>query len=219
MNADRPLFALPLLLVMAACQTNQKPAAVASVEVVEEKRPEWQTVATPADQVRLQGLNNAWNQALADARRGGFAKALETEGELLQGDASLPRAAPPPGSYRCRIIKMGAATPRRGRGFEAFKPFFCFIGVDGTERLSITKQTGSQRPGGYLWDTDTTKRLIFLGSVALGNEEMPLGYGEDPKRDMAGVFERYDDFRYRLVVPWPQDGAKLHVFEFIPVSD
>jgi hypothetical protein len=34
---------------------------------------------------------------------------------------------------------------------------------------------------------------------------------------MAGVFERYGDYRYRLVVPWPRQDSKLDVFELIPV--
>ena len=52
-------------------------------------------------------------------------------------------------------------------------------------------------------------RLIFLGSLALGNEEEARAYGDDPKRDMAGVFERIAPFVWRLVIPFPQDGAKL----------
>ena len=63
------------------------------------------------------------------------------------------------------------------------------------------------------------RRLVFLGSLALGDEEQPLAYGEDAKRDMAGIFERIGPFRWRLVIPWPQDGAKLNVFELTPVVD
>ena len=36
---------------------------------------------------------------------------------------------------------------------------------------------------------------------------------------MAGIFERIAPFRWRLVIPWPQDGAKLNVFELTPVSE
>jgi len=208
---------LLLLPLLSACQSAlEKKTELATVSVEEEKEPEWQNVATPDDQERIATLSSAWAAALADARTGRFTQQISSEGALLDPDAALPRAAPPPGSYRCRIIKLGAASPRRGRGFEAFKPFFCFVGVEG-EQLSITKQTGSQRPGGYLWDTEDTKRLIFLGSMALGNEDAPKAYGEDNSRDMAGVFERYGDFQYRLLVPWPKDGTKLHVFEMKPL--
>jgi hypothetical protein len=84
--------------------------------------------------------------------------------------------------------------------------------------LTIVKQTGSQRPAGQLWDDDDAKRLVFLGSLTLGDEEQPLAYGDDPKRNMAGVFERIAPFRWRLVIPWPQNDAKLDVFELTPVD-
>ena len=70
-----------------------------------------------------------------------------------------------------------------------------------------------------MWEDDNPTRLIFLGSLALGDEEAPLAYGDNPKRDMAGIFERTGPFRWRLVIPWPQDGSKLHVFELTPVAD
>jgi hypothetical protein len=180
-----------------------------------EEEPEWRKVATTEDVGRLERLGGAWNEALADARKGGFSRQVSAEGALLRPDAGLPRAAPPPGSYRCRVIKLGALKAG-SRAFTAHKPFFCFVGVS-KDQLSITKQTGTQRPGGYLWDTDETRRLIFLGSMALGNEDNPLPYGENAARDMAGVFERYDDFRYRLVVPWPRQDSKLDVFELVPL--
>jgi hypothetical protein len=70
-----------------------------------------------------------------------------------------------------------------------------------------------------LWEDERPDRLIFLGSLALGNEEQPRAYGEDPKRDMAGVLERIGPFRWRLVIPWPQQGtSKLDVFELRPVE-
>lgn len=214
-----PLTGAALAFLLVGCQTSTKNTPAPTVVAEEIAVAEWQKVATAADQSRIERVDGAWALALADARKGGFARQLGAEGALLDPKAALPRAAPPPGSYRCRIIKIGAPAARRGRGFEAFKPFFCFVGVDDTERLSITKQTGSQRPGGYLYDTENTRQMIFLGSTALGDEDVPKAYGEDSRRDMAGVFERYGDFRYRLVVPWPQGDEKLHVFEFIPVPE
>jgi hypothetical protein len=43
-----------------------------------------------------------------------------------------------------------------------------------------------------------------------------LSYGEDPSRNMAGVFERVGPLRYRLVVPKPRGLAKLDVIELVP---
>ena len=85
--------------------------------------------------------------------------------------------------------------------------------------LTIVKQTGSQRPAGRLWEDDVADRLIFLGTLALADEDEPLAYGENPKRDMAGVFERVGPFRWRLVIPWPQSPSKLDVFELTPVAE
>jgi len=135
---------------------------------------------------------------------------------LLRPRAALPRPAPTPGSYNCRLIKLGAVTPKT-RAYESFKPFFCYVEVEG-DLLTIVKQTGSQRPAGRLWEDDDPTRLIFLGSLALGDEQQPLAYGDNPKRDMAGVLERIAPFRWRLVIPWPQGDSKLNVFELTPVA-
>jgi hypothetical protein len=114
------------------------------------------------------------------------------------------------------MIKLGKTTPD-GKAYESFKPFFCYVQLEG-DQLTIVKQTGSQRPAGRLWDDDDPNRMIFLGSLALGDEDQPLAYGDDPKRDMAGVFERIAPFRWRLVIPWPQSPQKLNVFELTPVD-
>ena len=119
-------------------------------------------------------------------------------------------------SYNCRLIKLGRATAK-DKAFETFKPFFCYVEVEG-DLLTIVKQTGSQRPAGRLCEDDNPERLIFLGSLALGSEYQPLAYGDDPKRDMAGVLERIGPFNWRLVIPWPQSTSKLDVFELTPVD-
>jgi hypothetical protein len=180
------------------------------------KSEAWMQIATAADESRLSRVGLAWQSALADAQRG-FAGEIRREGALLEPRAALPRPAPTPGSYNCRLIKLGKAG-EKGVAFERFKPFFCYVEVE-DELLTIVKQTGSQRPAGRLWEDDLPDRLIFLGSLALGDEQQPLAYGEDPKRDMAGVLERVGPFRWRLVIPWPQGTSKLDVFELTPVAD
>jgi hypothetical protein len=176
----------------------------------------WKGVATSADQDRLARLGLAWQSALSDARKEHGAE-IDKEGDLLRPRAALPRPEPTPGSYNCRLISLGSAAPD-SKPYESFKPFFCYVEVEG-DLLTIVKQTGSQRPAGRLWEDDDPTRLIFLGSLALGDEQQPLGYGDDPKRDMAGVFERVGPFRWRLVIPWPQSNSKLDVFELTPVAD
>ncbi|MEO8548172.1 MAG: DUF4893 domain-containing protein [Sphingomicrobium sp.] len=205
--------------ITGGCDTLRKegPKPVASVEVGPPlKSEEWIRIATAADESRIARMGLAWQSALADAKRG-FAADIRKEGPLLEPRAALPRPAPTPGSYNCRLIKLGQATAK-GVAFERFKPFFCYVQVE-DDLLTIVKQTGSQRPAGRLWEDDQPDRLIYLGSLALGDEQQPLAYGDDPKRDMAGVFERIAPFRWRLVIPWPQSTSKLDVFELTPVAD
>ena len=215
----RIIMAVSALALLAGCETKprgDRPRPVVSV-APPTKTDAWMAIASKADTQRLANITGAWAAGLADARKAGFLTAVRDEGTLLKTAAALPRPAPTPGSYNCRLIRLG----RMGKGkpvLEKFKPFFCYVEVDGA-LLTIVKQTGSSRPAGRLWEDDNDNRLIFLGSLALGDEEQPVAYGENAKRDMAGIFERIGPFQWRLVIPWPQDGAKLNVFELTPVVD
>jgi len=207
-----------LAVLAAGCVTKPKPppGVRPQVEVGPPLKSEaWRQVATAADEDRISRVGLAWQEGLADAKKTNAAD-VRREGKLLLPRAGLPRPAPTPGSYNCRLIKLGKATPK-SKAFESFKPFFCYVEVEG-DLLTIVKQTGSRRPAGRLWEDDDPNRLIFLGSLALGDEQQPLAYGDDPKRDMAGVLDRIGPFRWRLVIPWPQSTSKLDVFELTPVA-
>jgi uncharacterized protein DUF4893 len=209
-----------LALLTVGCETTKPtklpPGAHPVVEVgPPAKSQAWRQIATDQDEDRLARLDSAWQQALTEAGKS-FGPEIRKEGTLLRPGAALPRPALTPGSYNCRLIKLGQASPKT-RAFESFKPFFCYVEVEG-DLLTIVKQTGSQRPAGRLWEDDDSNRLIFLGSLTLGNEDQPLAYGDDPKRNMAGVLERIGPFRWRLVIPWPQSTSKLDVFELTPVA-
>jgi hypothetical protein len=206
--------------VAALCGCATKPALPPGlhprVEVGPPLKSEaWKAVATAEDKDRLSRVDVAWQEALDEARKADGAS-VRREGKLLQANAGLPRPDPTPGSYNCRLIKLGKATPK-SKSIETFKPFFCYVEVEG-DQLTIVKQTGSQRPAGRLWEDDDPRRLIFLGSLALGDETAPLAYGDDPKRNMAGVLQRIAPFKWRLVIPWPQSTSKLDVFELTPVD-
>lgn len=209
---------LALLALTGCAQFASKPKPQVIPSITAEpptKADRWRQVATPADRDRIERVGLAWASALQDARRA-FPREVRAEGDLLTPRAALARPAPTPGSYYCRLVKLGKAKPR-AVAFEKFKPFFCYVEVEG-DILTIVKQTGDTRPAGRLWEDDMSDRLIFLGSLALGNEEQPKAYGEDAKRDMAGVLERIGPFRWRLVIPWPQSSSKLDVFELRPVE-
>jgi len=219
-GSSRTRIAVPLALALLAggCQSKPKlpPGVTPSVEVAAPLKAElWKQVATAADEDRIARLGLAWQEALTEANKVA-AGDIRREGVLLRPRAGLPRPAPTPGSYNCRLIKLGKAAAK-ARAYESFKPFFCYVEVE-DDLLTIVKQTGSQRPAGRLWEDDDPSRLVFLGSLALGEEDQPLGYGDNPKRDMAGVLERIEPFRWRLVIPWPQSSSKLDVFELTPVT-
>ena len=214
------IFIISLVFVAAltGCETKQTlpPGVRASVEVGPPLKSEaWKAVATAADEDRIARLGLAWQEALADASKTNAAD-VRREGQLLLPRSGLPRPDPTPGSYNCRLIKLGKATAK-DKSYETFKPFFCYVEVE-DNLLTIVKQTGSQRPAGRLWEDDDATRLVFLGSLALGDETVPRAYGDDPKRDMAGVLDRIGPFRWRLVIPWPQSTSKLDVFELTPVD-
>ncbi|MFL6783576.1 MAG: DUF4893 domain-containing protein [Sphingomicrobium sp.] len=214
----RTAAAVVAAMLVASCATKPKPQP--GVRPVVEvgtplKSDAWKAVATAADEDRINRLGLAWQEALDDARKTD-ANEIRREGALLRPRAALPRPAPTPGSYNCRLIKLGKATAK-SKAFESFQPFFCYVEVEG-ELLTIVKQTGSQRPAGRLWEDDDPTRLVFLGSLALGDSQQPVAYGDDPRRDMAGVLERIAPFKWRLVIPWPQSTSKLDVFELTPVD-
>lgn len=203
--------ALSLLLFSgcAALRDTVPPQPVGTVEIVEDKVPvDWRSVVTTDDADRLERIDLAWQQGLAAARRR-FATLVEKEGPLLDPVAGLPRAAPSPGPYLCRMIRLGGRP-----AFVAFKPFHCYVEAEG-ELLTMVKQTGTQRPAGRLW-AERDARLIFLGATPLGTGIAPA-YAADAARDYAGYVERVDTFRWRLAAPWPQNGSALEVFELVPI--
>jgi hypothetical protein len=213
------LCILPAVALLGGCDMALKRARSAASVTVEPPSPSnaWKAVASPNDQGRIDRLGLAWQQSLMEAKKK-YAKDIAAEGDLLKARSALPRPQPTPGSYNCRMIGIGAKDSK-SPSFEKFKPFFCYVLSDDDGVLTIVKQTGSQRPAGRLWQDDDPNRMIFLGSLALGDEKEPLAYGEDPARDMAGVFERIGPFKWRLVIPWPRSGAMLEVFELTPVAD
>src|SRR3989442_13530639 len=104
----KPAVAILLAaLLLTGCKTvapaPDRPRPMVQVE----EQPRWYAVASAEDVQRLQRIDDAWRQALAETRAKGFVKAVEDEGELLKPGAALPRPAPPPGPYRCRTIKLG----------------------------------------------------------------------------------------------------------------
>jgi hypothetical protein len=175
----------------------------------------WREIATSTDRARIAKWRDGWTSALTKARQGGYASQIAAQGSLMVPDAALPDPMPPTGDYRCRVTKLGAQGPG-GLDYITYPAFTCRISME-KDLLSFTKLDGSQRPCGLLFPNDDA-RMIFLGSMMLGDETTALEYGRDPDRDMVGAFERVGPKRWRLVLPWPRWESTLDVIELVPLG-
>jgi hypothetical protein len=98
--------------------------------------------------------------------------------------------------------------------YVAYPPFDCRIrGEDGF--VSFTKLTGSQRPIGLILPY-TANKMVFLGTLQLGDERRALEYGRDRERDVAAFLERIGDHRWRLVFPYPHFESTVDVMDLVP---
>lgn len=176
---------------------------------------DWRRIATPADRDRLRGWRSAWVSALEIARAGGGGPAIAQGGVLFDPDRAVIGARPPAGDYRCRVYKLGGKGPLVP-AFAELPPATCRIAADG-DQLSLYRVGGAQRPFGVLF-SDTDARLVFLGTMALGDEKRAMQYGRDQRRDMAGILERIGPKRWRLVLPYPRFETTLDVVELEPIG-
>ena len=173
----------------------------------------WRSVATAADRTRIRDWWPAWQAALASARSGGHSAEIAAEGALLEPLAALPNPHLPPGTYRCRTIKLGS----QGGGtlsYIAYPYFQCRVDAE-QDMFSLTKLTGSQRQVGLIFD-DSDRRKIFLGTLALGDEARAMDYGADADRNVAGLVERIGPTRWRIVFPRPAFESIVDVMELVP---
>ena len=206
MKAALPLAAA---LLLSACvgETTGPAAAVPAAQA-------WRSIATLSDRERVRKWRDSWVKGLRQARTAGHGEEIGREGVLLQPDSALKGAAPSAGDYRCRTIKVGG----QGEGslsYVAYPAFDCRIGAETGGVRDFVKLTGSQRPIGRLF-ADSDRRLIFLGTMQLGDERGTLRYGHDRERDMVGLLERIGERRWRLVFPWPAFESTVDVLELLP---
>lgn len=203
--------ALPLLLLSVACGSREPATRLAQAPT----QPDWRAIATPGDRERLRGWRSAWIEGVRQAEVAGHGAAILREGALLDPDAAIDWRNPPPGNYRCRVIKVGAKS-RGMLDFVSYPAFTCRVRQEGA-LISFAKLTGSQRPLGHFLPY-FGQRMVFLGTLQLGDEPRALQYGRDRERDMAGVVERIGERRWRLVLPYPHFESKIDVLELIPAD-
>jgi len=174
----------------------------------------WRRIATDVDRTKLRNWRKAWSEALPLARAAD-AKLIDGDPELFDPDRGQAEAMPPAGAYRCRIFKLGGG----GTAVSAIVTYDwrpCAISEDGQVR-HFRIDGGVQRPEGNFFP-DVAARVIFLGTLAVGDDSAPLRYGLDDQRDMIGYGERISDKRWRLVLPYPSFESKLDVIEIAPAG-
>ena len=173
----------------------------------------WREVATDDDRDRMRHWRDAWTAALAQANRA-HAAAIAAGGTLFDPDTALTGVQPPPGDYACRTVKLGRNADRGMLDYAEYPAFRCRIALE-DGRLHFTRLTGTQRPVGTIFP-DNNRRMIFLGTLVLGDETRALRYGRDDQRDMIGILERVGPERWRLVFPRPHFESLLDVVELTP---
>lgn len=174
---------------------------------------DWRSIATESDRARIRQWRTAWVRGLNKAEASGHAAALAREGPLVRPDAAIAWETPPPGDYKCRTIKIGAQSEAM-LDYVAYPAFDCRIREENGV-LSFAKLSGSQRPLG-LFLPDTSRRMVFLGTLQLGDERRALQYGRDRERDMAAVVERVGEQRWRIVFPYPHFESIVDILELVP---
>jgi hypothetical protein len=100
--------------------------------------------------------------------------------------------------------------------YVAYPAFDCRVRIEGG-LMSFAKLSGSQRPLG-LFLPDTARRMVFLGTLQLGDERRALEYGRDRERDMAAVVERVGERRWRVVFPFPHFESMVDIIELVPAT-
>ena len=170
----------------------------------------WKLFASPADQALLADLPRRFAQARA-ALPASLNKVIQAEGPLLDPAVTAPLPQLPPGSYRCRLLRLGGSAR-----FRTYPADFCYVDA-ADDRLAFTKQTGSTLPEGYVYP-DTTSSQVFLGTMRAAGETGGRAYGADPTRDLVGLVTRVAPFRWRLVLAHAGRGADLDLYELVPVT-
>lgn len=178
-----------------------------------QRAEDWHLIASPADRERLARWRTAWMAGLDKAVAAGHGPQIAAQGALLKPDFALDDAKLPAGDYRCRVFKLGAQS--KGMPDYVAYPFFTCRVALAEGRLHFIKVDGSQRPTGDLFP-DPGPRMIFLGTMMLGDEARPLPYDRDAERDMAGIVERVGPQRWRIAFPYPRWESTIDIFELMP---
>ncbi len=197
-----------LALLTAGCDVIEHPSGL-----IARWTTAYRQVISDGDRIRLRDWRSSFEDGLDAARKAGHGGEIDREGALLDPDAALAGPAIPDGSYRCRVIKLGAREPG-SPDYASYPGFTCRVREERTlQRLD--KLSGAQRYVGLIFPDDAI-RNVFLGTLAFADESRALQYGQDEQRDVAAYVERIGPNRWRLVMPEPHFESHLDVMELVP---
>jgi hypothetical protein len=215
MPAPARLLAMSAFLSLAACAHNGAcpPAASAQSVAGQSPLPDWHDVITDPDHTRLRAWRKSLVDALTKARGSGHGAEIDAQGRLLDPDAGLDNVALPVGFYRCRVVKLGAKEAGHP-DYIAYPAHRCQVKPSDT-LTRLIELDGLQRPSGRLYP-DGASRMVFLGTMILGDERKAIAYGRDTDRDMVGAVQRIEDKRWRVLFPNPAWESNIDVLELVP---
>jgi len=162
---------------------------------------DWRDQVSPSDIDRLAHLNDARDDALADARhRGGKGDYRVIERILAPEAHAVPEQALY-GNWRCRQIKLGGAS-----GYYVFDWFNCRISKPGGGIWF--EKSGTQRMAGHLYSQEGM--WVYLGAQSAKGEPLhrysgraaSVGGAINPD-DQVGVLVGIGDNHLRLDLPEP----------------
>lgn len=175
--------------------------------------PDWHIVITDPDHERLRSWRQSLVNALNGARAAGHGAEIDKAGVLLDPDAGVDDATLPVGFYHCQMTKLGAKAPSTVQ-YVVAPMHRCEVRPSDTITRLI-QLDGLQRPSGRLYP-DGPSRMLFLGTMVLADEKLPIVYGRDEERNMVGMLQRIGDKRWRMLLPHPSWESQSAVMEITP---
>jgi hypothetical protein len=206
----RSAFLIGIALACSGCSVIEQPQTM-----IPRWTSAWREAATDSDKERLRDWRATFVAALTAARKAGHSAEIAREGALLDPDSALGGGPIPNGTYRCRVIKLGAKETGN-LDYVSYPGFTCRVAAE-RNLQQLDKLDESQRFDGLIFPGDAV-RQVFLGTLVLGDESRALQYGQDATRDVAGYVERIGPSRWRLIMPKPHFESQLDVMELVPLS-
>lgn len=162
---------------------------------------DWRDQVSPSDVERLAHLNDAREDALAQARQRGGKGDFRAIEKILSPEAHAVPEQTLYGNWRCRQVKLGGMS-----GYYVFDWFNCRISKAGGGIWF--EKNGTQRMAGYLYPQDGM--WVYLGAQSAKGEPLhrysgraASAGGDINPDDQIGVLVGIGDNHLRLDLPLP----------------